>query len=977
MSPNVSLVCAAFLPFLIGAAIPPADLRVRATPSGSEIVFESASGERVVRRTASEVRELEMRTVPGAAVLAATWSEGSGAAASSWYALSLDGTSFVEPRVTTYELELRYARFDPAATSPAVAEALDGERAGSRLWIVQYWTQTLEEYRTALRALGATPHLFLAQHSNVCELDPDLVDEVRALPFVRAVTPFHPAYKVEEELRAEIETGFAPSEPVTVNVLTLVRGADGQAPVLELVRSLGGTVESVSEPTYLVTVTLPRANLAELARSDAVQWIDRWSPPEEDMDIARNFHGASYVESVGNYLGQGVRVEVLDGGCDISHPDLQNRIVHTTNITGDHGTCTSGIVVGSGAGNFSARGVMPSAFLVVGYYNNFAGGSRYAHTFDLQDPADLYQCVLQSNSWGSALTTSYTSVSQNMDLILFDMERISILQSQSNAGTQSSRPEAWAKNILSIGGIQHRNTESKLDDLWGGGASIGPAADGRIKPDLASFYDAILCTDIVGAGGYSSTSYYSSFGGTSGATPITAGHTGLLYQMWSDGVFGNATPGSTVFDNRPFNTTVKALLVNTATQWDFSGTSSDLTRTHQGWGHVNLRTMWDLRGSMLIVDESDVLANLASTTYPVTVAAGTPALKATLVYRDRPGTTSSLQHRINDMDLEVTAPGGTVYRGNVGLNAGPWSTSGGVANTKDTVENVFVQSPAAGAWQVRVIARELNQDTHLETPALDADYALVVSGVTTTPPTPPAAPSDLTANAISSGRIDLGWADNSADESGFEIERSTDGANFAPLASAGANATAFSDTTVAPLTTYWYRVNATNGAGDSGYSNVASATTPVPSSTVVHPNGEIAVAGTVSGTFAATQTQDDAYQSITERLSGGKPANRYSYLEHKWTFSVPAGSTATLEVDAHHTLSSDGDHFVLAYSTNDTTYVDLVTVTKTADDDVYQTAALPAGISGTVYIRVRDTVRTPGTQALDTVRIDHMLIRVE
>jgi len=76
----------------------------------------------------------------------------------------------------------------------------------------------------------------------------------------------------------------------------------------------------------------------------------------------------------------------------------------------------------------------------------------------------------------------------------------------------------------------------------------------------------------------------------------------------------------------------------------------------------------------------------------------------------------------------VTSPTGTNYWGNHGLIDGLWSTPGGTANTIDTVENVFVQSPQAGDWTIEVIASELVQDSHVETPAIDADYALVVSG---------------------------------------------------------------------------------------------------------------------------------------------------------------------------------------------------------------------------------------------------------
>ncbi|MCP3919278.1 MAG: PKD domain-containing protein [bacterium] len=192
---------------------------------------------------------------------------------------------------------------------------------------------------------------------------------------------------------------------------------------------------------------------------------------------------------------------------------------------------------------------------------------------------------------------------------------------------------------------------------------------------------------------------------------------------------------------------MKALAINTATQWTFSGTGHDLTRTHQGWGHPDLATAWNLRNDMFVVDETDVLTELDSTIHTLTVDPGEPAFKATLVYRDRPGTTSSSLHRINDLDLRVTAPGGTVYWGNNGLHANMWSTAGGGANDVDTVENVFVQSPAAGQWLVEVIASEINQDSHSETGALDADYALVVSGANEGPP--PAPVADFSASPTS------------------------------------------------------------------------------------------------------------------------------------------------------------------------------------------------------------------------------------
>lgn len=94
------------------------------------------------------------------------------------------------------------------------------------------------------------------------------------------------------------------------------------------------------------------------------------------------------------------------------------------------------------------------------------------------------------------------------------------------------------------------------------------------------------------------------------------------------------------------------------------------------------------------------------------------------------------------------------------------------------------------------------------------------------PATPPNAPSALLATATSSSQIDLLWSDNSDNEDNFVIERSPGGAGtFAEIASAGQDVTSYSDGGLAPETSYDYRVFASNGAGNSGYSNVASATT--------------------------------------------------------------------------------------------------------------------------------------------------------
>ena len=93
------------------------------------------------------------------------------------------------------------------------------------------------------------------------------------------------------------------------------------------------------------------------------------------------------------------------------------------------------------------------------------------------------------------------------------------------------------------------------------------------------------------------------------------------------------------------------------------------------------------------------------------------------------------------------------------------------------------------------------------------------------PPTVPADPSGLFANAVSSSQINLSWTDNATDEDSYQVEQSLDGVNFSVIDVLGADSTSYSDTGLSASTSYFYQVNAINAAGASGYTNIASAIT--------------------------------------------------------------------------------------------------------------------------------------------------------
>jgi hypothetical protein len=634
------------------------------------------------------------------------------------YAISLDGTRFYDPRRLQYSLGLAQQVFDPKTDEPAPAGVMD--EAPTELYVVQFIVHPLEAFRNHLTSMGARVHHYLPTNSLLVRMTASVAAEVKAQRYVRWVGSYRPSYRV------------APGVMTKTDAKVYVRALDmaAKSALADRVRALGGTLHSMGGSSPLLLATLPRAAIAQLATENDVEFIDEWQAPESDMDIAREISGSNFIETVEGYTGAGIRAEVMDGNILETHGDFASRplIIHGTNRAGDrsHGTATTGIVFGDGSGDPVGRGVMPAAQGIFASYEGLP--DRYAHTGELlQAP---YFAVFQSNSWGGGRTTEYTNVSAEMDRILFDHD-ILIFQSQSNAGSRSSRPEAWAKNIVSIGAFNHKNTLDTADDRWEGTASIGPAADGRIKPDLSHFYDA---THAPSSGGPTS---YGDFGGTSGATPITAGHAGIFLEMWSEGVFGDPGPGANAFEKRPHMTTSKAILINTASRYTFANETADMNRHHQGWGRVDIKKLYELREKLFVVNETDILTPLEQTVHELVVAQGEPELRITLVYADPPGSPAATKTRVNDLTLRVISPSGVEYFGNVGLRQGNVSTPGGAPDTIDTVENVFLAMPEAGTWKVEIRADEIITDGHKETPELDADYALVVTGVGGSAPPPP------------------------------------------------------------------------------------------------------------------------------------------------------------------------------------------------------------------------------------------------
>jgi autotransporter-associated beta strand protein len=191
-------------------------------------------------------------------------------------------------------------------------------------------------------------------------------------------------------------------------------------------------------------------------------------------------------------------------------------------------------------------------------------------------------------------------------------------------------------------------------------------------------------------------------------------------------------------------------------------------------------------------------------------------------------------------------------------------TNAAVIFSNAAVTNTTVTFGTAGEYVLRLTA----DDGFIQS-YQDVTISVVIPTVT--------APTGLVATAVSSTQINLSWGDTNIHETGFVIERSlTNTTGFAVLGNAAANATAYSDTTVGPGETWYYRVTATNTLFSSTPSAVASATTPKLPATVQLGNLSLTYNGTAR-TVSYTTTPTGLAVAVTYNGQAPAPTNAGSY----------------------------------------------------------------------------------------------------
>jgi hypothetical protein len=409
-----------------------------------------------------------------------------------------------------------------------------------------------------------------------------------------------------------------------------------------------------------------------------------------------------------------------------------------------HGTHVAGTCVGDQSfinpGNFSYNGTAYGAKIAVqdvgadGFFDCLLGlisvpGSLSAAL----DDAYAIGARVHTNSWGST-SNSYDTFARDVDNSMWSHKDflVSIAMGNSGPGSGTIGSPATAKNCMSVGSTR----QAPQQDIVAGYSSRGPTTDGRRKPTVMA-PGGESPTYIFSANNHSGNppsptcaAQGSPFQGTSMATPAVSGSALLVRQYYREGWYpaGTADPGEGFI---PSGSLVKATLANSAADMG----ASDIPNNNEGWGRLLLDDALYFEGDSreLRAEDEDVgLATGEQDSYAYEVDSSSEPLEIVLVWTDYPASTGGGVKLVNNLNLEVEAPGGAIYRGNV--FSGGQSAPGGSFDNLNPVEVVRLDAPPTGTYTIRISGFNVPQGTR-------QPYALAATGAFAGwPPSPTSAP---------------------------------------------------------------------------------------------------------------------------------------------------------------------------------------------------------------------------------------------
>ena len=437
-----------------------------------------------------------------------------------------------------------------------------------------------------------------------------------------------------------------------------------QTPVIEKIKTHGGEVGYNGTIFNSIAARVPVSYLEELSRDPSIARIAYEQTYIVTLDTSNE---AIYADTWWNqgYTGRGWAAAVIDTGIDVAHPNLENNVVGSevfldsgmndakynepkppiTDDLNGHGTHCAGIIASYHPTN---RGTAYEGALInakAGFNGTDGRGHLYdsdikaAADWSTYIGADVISCSFGFNHGADANGV----LCQYMDEVTF-IYNVPFVVAAGNinpwdpANTTYVTSPGSAYNVVTVGNVDNRNSETRSDDEMNPSSCIGPTGDyiGRRKPDISA-----PGTEIFSCNNKWETQNDFRLGtGTSMATPHVAGSILLILDF--KGMNWNAEA-------------LKALLLNSAS---YMGTGPNY---YSGYGYIDMKNAYIHRGDVFVGSLEDKPEGTAEKYFKGPVYSG---YKATLVWnRHYPNFLV-----ISDLDLFMydESNGGLIYKSESG-----------------------------------------------------------------------------------------------------------------------------------------------------------------------------------------------------------------------------------------------------------------------------------------------------------------------
>ncbi len=555
---------------------------------------------------------------------------------------------------------------------------------GNSYQIIQFYDLPTENTQASLKNLGIKLIKYVPKNAYIAAI-PSTIDPNQLVKLnIRTIIEIPSIYRMSTRLMENL-----PDYATDGKQVDIILNYYEDLPLSAIVKDLSGKdidILETNENNHYLILRIPIDNITQFGTLPYVEWVDLIPGPGEAEDRGgRTIHRSNVINnklSTGyRFDGEGVKVLVRDDGLVGPHIDYTGRLTNlTTDATGTHGDGVAGVMSGGGNLDPTITGMAPGSDVYV---------INYASLFSSDNTLSLHQndgVKITNSSYSNGCNDGYTTTTQVVDDQTYQNPTLLHVFSAGNSNNNDCGYGAGNQWGNITGGHKIGKNVIATANLFADGSLVssssrGPAADGRLKPDISAHGQGQLATNPNNA--------YQTFGGTSAAAPGIAGVSAQLYQVYKS-LNGGTDPEAAL---------IKATLMNTADEMGNLGPDFKY-----GWGRVNGFKALKLLESGRYLDGT--IINGQSLTHTITVPAGVKQVKAMVYWAEPAPASISGPALINNLDIKLTTPGNVEYL--------PWILDPtpdpaildlpavrGVDNLNN-VEQVTLDDPAAGSYTLNI-----------------------------------------------------------------------------------------------------------------------------------------------------------------------------------------------------------------------------------------------------------------------------------